>query len=156
MVLGDLKNGDLMIGMDRVFILDNETLEIKQEFTQEAGFEYTTQFASYFDPISNQSTFYVGMFGSGSIHFQLTRDSNGKYSMKPMFASQMTLNKYKLFLTGLTTGVSTDECEISYWRNFDSVLDRTRDQKYMMEGRISVAVSYDEKTFVLRSDNNQY
>jgi hypothetical protein len=60
MVLADLKNGDLMIGMGRVFILDNETLEIKQEFTEEAGgVEYATQFASYFDPISNQSAFYV-------------------------------------------------------------------------------------------------
>jgi hypothetical protein len=61
-----------------------------------------------------------------------------------------------MFLTGLNSAASVMRCEVSYWTNLHSVLDRQTDSKYFMKNRQYVAVSYDETFFVLRNDTGFY
>jgi hypothetical protein len=97
----------------------------------------------------------VGRNIYGPLYSEIKKDENGKYSSEFKFAIP---NNYGIafYLTGINSAVSIIECEISYWTNLHSILDRQTDMKYFMKSRQQIAVSYDETFFVLRNDAGFY
>jgi hypothetical protein len=91
----------------------------------------------------------------GSLYSELKKDVNGKYVPEFRFATS-NQQQFRMFLTGANSAASVMRCEVSYWPNLHSVLDRQTDMKYFLKNRQYVAVSYDETFFVLRNDTGFY
>jgi hypothetical protein len=104
---------------------------------------------------TNKSAYFVGRATYGSLYSELNKDKSGKYVPEYRFATPSTQG-IALTLTGVNSAVSIDRCEISYWSNLHSVVDRQIDMKYFMKSRQQIAISYDETFFVLRNDTGFY
>jgi hypothetical protein len=59
-------------------------------------------------------------------------------------------------MTGMNKGATVKWGNITYWQNFNGVIDYSYDRKYFFSSRVYVAVSYDETMFVTRHDNSNY
>jgi hypothetical protein len=110
---------------------------------------------AFTDPRTNQSIYLVGRDDYGHLYSEIKKNDEGKYQSSYKFATPSTQG-FRLFLTGLNSAVSTTGCDLTYWTNFNSVVDRQTSMKYYMKGRKFVAVSYDENFFVLKNDTGFY
>jgi hypothetical protein len=98
-------------------------------------------------------------WGSPTHLYELTRAKNGIYSL--MITSYLLGEPYSgrildLTLTGMNKGATVRFSNITYWQNFNGVIDQSYDRKYLYQNRMYVAVSYDESMFVARNDNSYY
>lgn len=59
-------------------------------------------------------------------------------------------------MTGINTGVIVRWTNITYFQNFNGIIDQSYDRKYFLYYRQYVAVSYDESMFVVRTDSGYY
>ena len=91
--------------------------------------------------------------------YELKRDKNGIYSfyiINYLLGEPHSSRILDLAMTGMNKGATVRFSNITYWQNFNGVIDRSFDRKYLYNNRIYVAVSYDESTFVGRNDNSYY
>jgi hypothetical protein len=149
-----MKNGDIAFGaFYNLYILDNKTLTIKQEFIAASRYEYVLNMQSYFSP--GESKFIVTK--QLNFIYEYIKQDDGTYTEKILFYIDWYANA-NFVLTGMNSGVSTSpkKCEAQYWTNLNSIIEASTDPKFCVYDRSLVAVSNNEKLYVTMNTSNHY
>lgn len=142
-----MKNGDIAYGAGfHLFILDNETLEIKQIFEKYEPIDDVGSLLTYINSKTKESKYIFGRGINTFLMSEYTRNSSGKYTYEYRFNTPNSVGRpFIMTLTGMNSAVTVGSyfCEISYWNNLNSIVSLSYDHKYYMKNRQKVAVSYD-------------
>ena len=59
-------------------------------------------------------------------------------------------------MTGISQAVSINYYDVSYWQNFNQIIDYSFDPKYLLIDRQNIAISNNEYYFVTKNNDYYY